>query len=164
MNRANGREIAFALLSSGLAFCLSCASSTDGGVPPSGSPSPSDAGVLNELLVANAWIDLTGDESAVSGYFVMQNRGPDSRALVAARSDLCGRVSIRRVVVDAGRWSSTELSSLDVPAGGAVAFVPRGLFLQLDCRDHLTDAESVPITLEFAQGGTVSFDAELRSP
>lgn len=157
MIRRHGRKLACASIFSSLALMLACASSTgEGNAPAAAAPS--------ELMVANAWIDPADDGSEGSAYFVIQNRGQTTRTLVAARSTRCERVSIQRVVVDEGVVTSAELSSLDVPAGGAVAFVPRGLFLQLECSEPLESEESVPITLELAGGGSVSFEAEQRTP
>ncbi len=159
---ALSRMTVIVLMLSSLVFGLACTSSGGGGTEPEAAAQASAA--PGELVVANAWIDPSDDGSGGSAYFVLQNRGQTSRTLIAARSTRCEHVSIRRVVIDEGMVSSTELPSLDVPAGGAVAFVARGLFLQLDCADRLDDEEAVPITLELTGGGRVSFEAEQRTP
>jgi len=162
MIRVALRHAAHTLMLSSLAFTLACTSPDGGGARGEAAAEASLA--PDELVVANAWVDVADDGLEASVYFVIQNRGRTTRTLVGARSAGCERGSIRRVVIDEGRMTSTGLSSLDVPAGGAVAFVPRGLFLQLECSDPLEDEGSVPITLELASGGSVSFEAEQRTP
>ena len=46
-----------------------------------------------------------------------------------------------------------------IPPGGAVAFAPRGLFLRMMSAERLATGDVVPITLKFANGESVSFDA-----
>jgi copper(I)-binding protein len=46
-----------------------------------------------------------------------------------------------------------------IPPGGAVAFAPRGLFLRMMSAEKLAAGDVVPITLQFANGESVSFDA-----
>jgi copper(I)-binding protein len=51
------------------------------------------------------------------------------------------------------------LFCLSTPAGGAVAFVPRGLYLNLAGLETLAAGESITIELEFADGEKLEFDA-----
>ena len=51
---------------------------------------------------------------------------------------------------------------LAVPAGGAVAFVPRGLFLRLMGAKELTEGEKIQIELIFKNGEAVGFEAVVK--
>ena len=50
-------------------------------------------------------------------------------------------------------------SGMPVPAGGDVAFAPRGLFLRLMSARALSEGEKVEIVLEFQDGEKVPFEA-----
>ncbi|MCP4906345.1 MAG: copper chaperone PCu(A)C [bacterium] len=136
----SGRMILFAILASLLA-------------------TPALAG---DLKIANGWVSRPIHDEAASGYFVIQNRGSEPRTLVGATSPRCESVSIRRAVVRDGRMASEEMKNMQIPAGGAVAFAPRGLFLRLISPEKLAAGESVPIELELADGEKIGFDATVR--
>jgi copper(I)-binding protein len=52
---------------------------------------------------------------------------------------------------------------MEIPAGGAVAFVPRGLSLSLVGLPTLAAGDSVPIELEFADGEKLEIEAVARA-
>ena len=54
---------------------------------------------------------------------------------------------------------SEKLDRMDIPAGGAVAFVPRGLYLNLVGLESLAAGETIAIELEFADGEKLEIEA-----
>lgn len=118
--------------------------------------------LAGDLEIANGWVSQPIYDEDPPGYFVIQNRGKKVRTIVGATSPRCERISIRRAVVRDGQMVSEELDEMQVPAGGAVAFAPRGLFLRLMSPEKLEVDEIVPIELEFADGEKVAFDAKVR--
>jgi copper(I)-binding protein len=116
----------------------------------------------SDLKIANGWVDQPIYKEAPPAYFVIQNRGSESRTIVAATSPRCESISIRRATIEEGQMSSVAMKEMQVPAGGAVAFVPRGLFLMLIEPEEFEVGETVPIELEFADGEKVTFDAIVR--
>jgi copper(I)-binding protein len=118
--------------------------------------------LASDLTIANGWVSQPIYNEDPPGYFVIQNRGKKVRTIVGATSPRCERISIRRAVLRDGQMASDELDEMQVPAGGAVAFAPRGLFLRLMSTEDLEVDEIVPIELEFADGEKVAFDAKVR--
>ena len=118
--------------------------------------------LASDLTIANGWVSQPIYNEDPPGYFVIQNRGKKVRTIVGATSPRCERISIRRAVLRDGQMASDELDEMQVPAGGAVAFAPRGLFLRLMSSEDLEVDEIVPIELEFADGEKVAFDAKVR--
>jgi hypothetical protein len=54
---------------------------------------------------------------------------------------------------------------VEIPAGGAVTFEPGGLHLMfMEITAPFKDAETVPVTLTFEQGGAVEAALTVRKP
>ena len=70
---------------------------------------------------------------------------------------------MRRAMVKDGQMASEAMAEMQIPAGGAAAFVPRGLFLRLISCETLAADEIVPIELEFKNGEKLAFDATVRN-
>jgi len=118
--------------------------------------------LASDLTIANGWVSEPIYDEDPPAYFVIQNRGSKVRTIVGATSPRCEGISIRRAVLRDGRMASDGLDEMQIPAGGAVAFAPRGLFLRLMSAEKLEVDEIVPIELEFADGEKVAFDAKVR--
>ena len=116
----------------------------------------------SDLNVGNAWISLPILDEDPHVYFAIQNRGDQPRKIVGGSSARCEKVEIHRAVLKDGVMASEVLDEMEIPAGGAVAFAPRGLFLLLVDADRLTEDESVPIELELADGEKLQIEAVVR--
>jgi copper(I)-binding protein len=116
--------------------------------------------LASDLSVANGRIPLPmpGEDPPV--YLVVQSRSQETRTIVGARSERAGSVEIRRTSVVDGQWDSEAMpEGMPVPAGGAVAFAPRGLFLRLVGVGKLEAGEKVTIVLELDGGEELAFEA-----
>ena len=114
----------------------------------------------DDFRVANGRISLPIGQEDPSVYFVIQSKSKETRTLVGASSPRSESVSIRRTAVIDGQWGSEAMpEGMAIPAGGAVAFAPRGLFLRMLSAETLIEGDIVPIVLEFANGESLSFDA-----
>ncbi len=116
----------------------------------------------SDLKVANAWVNMPIFDEPAPGYFVIQNRGDKPRKLVGGSSPRCEKIEIHRAVVKDGAMTSEALDEWDIPAGGAVAFIPRGLFLMLVGSKDLSEGEKIQIELEFADGEKLGIEAVVR--
>ncbi len=116
----------------------------------------------SDLKVANAWVNMPIFDEPAPGYFVIQNRGDKPRKLVGGSSPRCEKIEIHRAVVKDGAMTSQALDEWDIPAGGAVAFKPRGLFLMLVGSKDLSEGEKIQIELEFADGEKLGIEAVVR--
>ena len=117
------------------------------------------AAVASDLAVSNAWATIPEPYENSSAYFVIQNKGGKLRTIVAASCPACDWIEIHRAVLKNGMMDSEKLEKMEIPAGGAVAFVPRGLSLNLVGVEKLAVGETVPIELEFADGEKLKIEA-----
>jgi copper(I)-binding protein len=115
-----------------------------------------------DLKISNVWVSQPILDEDPPAYFVVQNSASESRTIVGATSPVCESISIRRAVVSGGSESSEEVDEMEIPAGGAVAFVPRGMFLQLASPEKLEVGQIVPIELAFSNGDKIKFDATVK--
>ena len=115
-----------------------------------------------DLKVANAWATLPQPWENATAYFIIQNSGKEARTIVGASCEGCDYVEIVRAVLKDGVMDSEKLEEMEIPAGGAVAFVPRGLSLNLVGLASLAADEKVKIELEFKDGEKLDFDAAGR--
>jgi copper(I)-binding protein len=117
------------------------------------------AATASDLEIANAWATLPEAWENSSVYFVIQSKSKKTRTLVGASGSCCDFIEIRRAVLKDGAMDSEKQDKIEIPAGGAVAFVPRGLYLNLAGFETLAVGEAVTIELECADGGKLKFDA-----
>ena len=115
-----------------------------------------------DLKVSNGWLSQPILDEDPPAYFVVQNSAAESRTLIGAASPVCESISIRRAVVSGGSESSEKVAEMEIPAGGTVAFVPRGMFLRLTSPEKLEVGQIVPIELEFSNGDKITFDATVK--
>jgi copper(I)-binding protein len=110
------------------------------------------------IEVEDAWIRLPPPGSNAAAYLELENES----TLVSAKSARAEAVEIHRTVVedDVARMESIE--SLEIPAGGEVAFEPRGLHLMLIRPKGLVEGERVEIELGFAEGEPLVFEAKVK--
>ena len=116
----------------------------------------------SDLVVSNAWVNVPDPDESPSAFFVIQNRGKEPRSIVGANSPKCDWIEIRRAVVKDGMMDSEKIEKMEIPAGGAVAFVPRGLFLSLVGLKPLASGESLAFELELADGEKLPIEAIVR--
>ncbi len=117
------------------------------------------AASASDLKVVNAWATLPESWENSSAYFVIQSKSSKTRTIVGVSGSCCDFIEILRAVLKDGAMDSEKLDKMDIPAGGAVAFVPRGLYLNLAGLESLEAGETVTIELEFADGEKLEFDA-----
>ena len=118
--------------------------------------------MASDLKIVNGWVSEPIHNEDPPAYFVIRNSGSETRTIVGASSPRCESISIRRAALQNGQMGSEVMDEMAIPAGGDVAFVPRGLFLELASPETLEEGETVPIELEFANGEKVSFDAIVK--
>lgn len=101
-----------------------------------------------------------------AGYMVIRNAGEADR-LLEVRADFPKVQLHESVEDDKGVMSMEHLMSVEVPAGGELAFTPGGkhvMFVGLD-GDPLEDGEKIPAVLVFEKAGEleVVFNVEKRA-
>jgi periplasmic copper chaperone A len=122
----------------------------------------SDSADASDLKAANAWVNMPILDEAPPAYFVIQNRGTSVRKIVGGTCTGCQSIEIHRAVLKDGAMVSEVLPEWEIPAGGAVAFAPRGIFLALVGVKDLNEGDKISISIELEDGEKVEFDADVR--
>jgi copper(I)-binding protein len=119
---------------------------------PPGAARADEAGVT----VTAPWMRLLIRARPAAGYFTLQNSGATPRELTGASSPGCGQLMLHRSMTMGGQDKMVMVDKVTVPAHGAVSFSPGGYHLM--CMQPAATMQvggSVPVTLHFADGGTL---------
>lgn len=102
---------------------------------------------------------------ALAGYVQLKAHGQADRKLVAASSPDFETVMLHESTTDEeGRSSMQHRSEIPLAAGSTVVFEPGGLHLMLmQPQRSLNVGESIPITLQFADGEVLEVLFEVRA-
>lgn len=115
------------------------------------------------LAVTNAVIpEAAGANTAL--YFDMTNDGDAADQLIEVKTDLAVDVEIHRSFQDDdGLMQMEAIDKVEIEAGATVSFEPGGFHVMLMGVDDLTEGETVPVELVFAQTGQMSVDAQVTT-
>lgn len=95
-----------------------------------------------------------------SAYFVLKNDGDKMKELIGAESPLVNKVEIHNHVMADGVMRMEKQDKLVVKADSSIVFQPGGYHLMLfGIKSPFKENQSVPITLQFADGEQVKIDA-----
>lgn len=109
------------------------------------------------ISIHDAWIRHIPGGGPMAGYFVLENKGNTDRNLVGASSVAFGAIGLHESVEQDGTSSMRPVESVTVPAGGRIELAPGGYHLMMMQRQRdLKVDDQVPVTLEFADGGSQS--------
>ena len=110
-----------------------------------------------DVIVDKAWFRAMPAHLPAAGYFTIHNAGTKAITLTGASSVACGMLMLHKSSTGSGMASMSDVDSVAVPAGGAVAFAPNGLHLMcMDPTAALKHGTTVPVTLQFAGGKVVT--------
>jgi copper(I)-binding protein len=115
-----------------------------------------------DLMAVNGRVTLPIADEDPSLYFAIQNRGKKARRIVGGSCAGCDAVEIRRATLQDGVMVPQSLPEWEIPAGGSVAFAPRGLSIGLIGLTGLSEGAAVEVELEFADGEKVVLDAVVQ--
>lgn len=125
-------------------------------------PIPPALAADGDFSIGDPWISLPIYDEAPRVYFSIRNPTAKARRIVGATSPRCRSIGIRIATFEGGTEGSKELTGIEIPAGGAVAFSPRGYFFELVDSESLAEGEKVPLELELDDRTKVRFEAEVR--
>ncbi|HWK51284.1 MAG TPA: copper chaperone PCu(A)C [Steroidobacter sp.] len=114
------------------------------------------------VTIERAWARATPPGLVIgAAYAVITNRGAADR-LLAVETSASKRVEIHSTKDVEGRMQMRQLATLDLPAGGAVAFEPGGLHLMLvDLQQPLQAGTTLSLTFVFEKAGRVTIEANV---
>jgi copper(I)-binding protein len=115
------------------------------------------------LTVRDPWMRSVIPSRPAAGYFTLSNATDRARILVGAASPACGTLMLHESLHQNGEDRMVMVKSIPVPAHGQVTFAPGGYHLMcVSPSKAVTPGKSVPVTLRFADGGTVTTSFPVR--
>lgn len=130
------------------------------GMQMSGMPTPpsANAGIspaVRALSISQAWLAAAPPGAQeLSAYLVLGNPGTQSLTLSGASTPVAGQMMLMKTGKDAaGRTTMQMVSTLRIPAGGALKILPGQAHLMLQkLKRQPQPGETVALTLKFSDG------------
>lgn len=116
------------------------------------------------IAVQHPWFRFILPARPAGGYFTLANHGATPRVLVGAASPACEMVVLHRSMREGGMDRMATVQNLPVPAHGEVVFGPGGYHLMCMAPKDMAPGRSVPVTLRFRDGGSITADFPVRGP
>lgn len=107
------------------------------------------------MTVSQPWFRYIVPQTPAGGYMTLRNASAHRAVLTGADSPACGMLMVHRSETSDGADRMVPVMSVAVPPGGTLAFAPGGYHLMC-MQPHMKPGESVPVTLTFKGGQTVS--------
>jgi copper(I)-binding protein len=125
--------------------------------------SPAGQAAEGGLVVTDPWMRVVVLSRPAAGYFTLSNRTAKAQALVAAESPACGMLMMHQSVHENGQDKMLAVKSVPVAPHGLVKFAPGSYHLMcMSPSKDITPGHSVPVTLRFADGDTVTANFRVR--
>ncbi|KAJ0346127.1 hypothetical protein COL154_013903 [Colletotrichum chrysophilum] len=128
------------------------------------SPLPASAREAHDLTLSKPWMKLIVPSRPAGGYFTLENHGKTMVKLVGASSPGCGTLMLHKSINENGQMKMVMVKSIAVKPGGSVAFEPGDFHLMcMKPNDKVRPGKSVPVTLKFADGTTLTRDFAVKN-
>jgi len=109
------------------------------------------------VSLQGGWMRMLIASRPAGGYFTLRNAGGQDRMLTGASSPACGSVMLHESKHDGGTERMVMVAKVKLPAHGALTFAPGGYHLMcMHPGAAMRVGGTVPVTLRFADGGSVS--------
>ena len=115
------------------------------------------------VTLKNPWMRMVIPSRPAAGFFTLSNSSDHVDQIIGAFSPACGTLMLHQSISQGGTDQMVMTKSVPVPAHGSVGFAPGGYHLM--CTSLAPDVKvggSIPVTLEFGDGGTLSADFLVR--
>ena len=113
-------------------------------------------------VVSNAWLRAMPATIPAAGYFTLANSGTKPITLTGAASPACGSAMLHMTHKMDGMVHMMMVASVAVPAGGKIEFATGGYHVMCMDPKNLKPGTSVPVTLQFADGATLTVPFAVR--
>lgn len=114
--------------------------------------------MAGDIKIENAWTRATPNGAKAGGAFLMvTNTGGEADRLIAASSEVAGKVEIHEMSMKDGVMKMQQLEDgLALPAGETVELKPGGFhIMMMGLNKTIAEGDMVRISLEFENAGTV---------
>ncbi len=118
------------------------------------------------VQVLDPWVQAAPPQAKVlAAYLELRSTGTEARTLRGASSPAFERVEIHRTVIANQIARMEPVTQLEIAPGSSLRMQPGGLHLMLiNPRQRLQAGDSVSLSLQFKNGGTVAVLAKVRAP
>jgi copper(I)-binding protein len=114
--------------------------------------------------ISDGWFRALPAAIPSGGYFTLRNTGNSKLTLTDVQTPACGMLMIHQSSNKGGMSGMDMMETVKVPAGGQVAFATGGYHLMcMDSKPVLKPGTSVPVTLSFKDGKTVTANFLVRN-
>lgn len=118
----------------------------------------------SSLSLSKQWMRMIIPQRPAAGYFTLTNNGDTAVDLTGASSPGCGMVMLHKSVRENGVDKMVHVEGVAVPAHQSISFAPGGYHLMcMKPTADVTPGKSVPVTLKFKDGATLSADFPVRN-
>ena len=127
---------------------------------------PAQSGMGADAKPATTPSAMSGMMSTSAAYFtILGSTTPDSLVGVSVDPSVAETAEMHETTVDGGVAQMHPVARVEVPAGGRVEFKPGGYHVMLiNLKRDLKPGDRLTLKLAFEKAGSVSVDAEVRSP
>jgi len=116
---------------------------------------------VGDLTISKAWTRATPPKARAGGGFIeIVNTGSEDDRLVAAQSDVSGKVELHEMAVIDGIMKMREMEGgIEIPAGETVILQPGGLHIMfMGLKQSFEEGTTVPVILTFEKAGEVTVE------
>jgi copper(I)-binding protein len=121
------------------------------------------AALAARVKIEKPWMRLIIKARPAAGYFTLHNETTKTVTLTDASSSACGMMMLHESKVENGVEKMMHVASLKVPAGGTLTFQP-GHYHLMCMKPQMAVGKSVPVTLKFADGQTLTAQFAVMGP
>lgn len=118
----------------------------------------------SSIRVEDAWVRPVLSGNTTAAYMTIHNDGAAADRLLSVNVEAAVAAEIHETVREGDLVRMVpRTQGLSIPAGGEVRLEPGATHVMLiDVSDDLTEGVTVPLTLNFEQGGAVVVNADVR--
>jgi len=119
---------------------------------------------VGELQIEHPWSrEMPPSAPSAAAYFVVHNQGAEADRLLGVQTPVAGTAELHQVTHADGLMKMQQVSSVEIPAGGAATFAPMGYHVMLfNLKQSLRDGERFPLTLTFEKAGAVEVEVAVQ--
>lgn len=115
------------------------------------------------VSVTDGWLRFIVPTSPAAGYFRLDNNTNAAIEPVGAASPGCGELMLHQSRNVNGTETMSPVKNVRIPAHGSLEFTPGGYHLMcMSPTATLSPGKSVPVTLKFADGKSLTVDFPVR--
>jgi copper(I)-binding protein len=123
------------------------------------------AAAAGSVTIEKPWLRLIIKDRPAAGYFTLRNDTDGNIELTGASSSSCGMLMLHQSKVVNGIEQMRQVKGVAVPAHSSLSFAPAGYHLMcMNPQSSLAVGKTVPVTLTFADGTTITGQFPVKGP